>query len=313
MPKDTNVSDTLDSAIAQSIYGASKSTEEFKQGKTDIGWHPKLSHLVEVEAYVKSKFPYKGIQLAYDCTASEDLYFDTINYTTFAGFFMMHPMTFEQSLRQMSDAYADTVQPVGHIDWIKNKIKKDKTFSKYSYVNKGISTGAEALIVLPGGNKIKKHCCVGKIEYILEKHGVQNVLFKKHPISWDDAYKELDDYLGGIRFANEDSDLFELIKNSDFIYSTMISESALTAYILDKNVGHIDLLQNRDTGSFSHVNYYLYSHPKPLEWLDKTFASPKSGIIHPELDENWMKKIDDYLAYICELRNFYREAYRLGR
>ena len=312
MPKDTNVSDALDSAVAQSIYGASRSTEEFKQGTTDIGWHPKMSHLVEVEEYIQSKFPYKGIKLSYDCTAVEELYFDTINYTTFAGFLVLHPLTFEQSLRQMADAYADTVEPVGHIDWIKDKIHKEKTFSKYDFKTKVDTEAKEALIVLPGTNKIKKHCCVGKIQHILNKHGSENVLFKKHPISYNKEYEELDEYLGGINFADQDSDLFELIKGSDFIYSTMISESALTAYILNKQVGHIDLLQNRNTASFGHINYFLYSHPNPVEWANKTFASPKSGVIHPEIENNWMKKIDDYLEYTSELSNFYKEAYRIG-
>jgi len=312
MPKDTNVSDALDSAIAQSIKGASKSTAEFEQGTTSMGWHPKMSHLVEVEEYVKSKFPYKGIKLAYDCTAVEELYFDTINYTTFAGFFMLHPLTFEQSLRQITDAYADTVKPIGHTDWIRNKIEKENTFSKYNYINKSDSTGAEALVVLPGGNKIKKHCCAGKMEYILNKHGRKNVLFKRHPISYEGVYDELSEFLGGINYADTNSDLFELMKDSDFIYSTMISESALVAHILEKEVGHIDLLQNRDTGSFSHINYYLYTHPNPVEWADKTFASPKSGIIHPEIDKDWKQKVDDYLEYIVQLRGFYKEAYRIG-
>ena len=168
------------------------------------------------------------------------------------------------------------------------------------------------MVVLPGTNKIKKHCCVGKIQIILDKHGRDNVLFKKHPISYNKEYEELDEYLGGINFADDNSNLFQLIVDSDFIYSTMISESALTAYILNKEVGHIDLLQNRNTASFAHINYYLYSHPNPVEWANKTFASPKSGIIHPETDKNWMKKIDDYLEYISNLRNFYREAYRLS-
>lgn len=312
MPKDTNVSDNLDSAHAQSIYGASKSTEEFEQGATDIGWHPKMSHLVEVEEYIKSKFPYKGIKLSYDCTAVEELYFDTINYTTFAGFLILHPMSFEQGVRQMADAYADTVKPVGHIDWIKNKIEKEQTFSKYNFKTKKSSEAKEALIVLPGTNKIKKHCCVGKIQHILNKHGRENVLFKRHPISYTKEYEELNEYLGGINFADKYSDLFELINDSDFIYSTMLSESALTAYILDKQVSHIDLLQNRSTASFAHINYYLYSHPNPVEWADKTFASHKSGVIHPEIENNWMKKVDDYLEYICNLRDFYKEAYRLG-
>ena len=312
MPKDTNVSDNLDSAHAQSIYGASKSTEEFRQGTTDIGWHPRMSHLVEVEEYVQSKFPYKGIKLTYDCTALEELYFDTINYTTFAGFFMMPPMSFAQSIRQMADAYADTILPVGHIDWIKHKIEKEKNFSKYDFKTQTPSIAKEALIVLPGTNKLKKHCCVGKIQIVLNKHGRDNVLFKKHPISYNKEYEELDEYLGGINFADDDSNLFELIVGSDFIYSTMLSESALTAYILNKEVGHIDLLQNRNTASFAHVNYYLYSHPNPVEWANKTFASPKSGIIHPQIENNWMKKVDDYLEYIFELRDFYKEAYRVG-
>lgn len=312
MPKDTNVSDALDSAVAKSIYGASKSTQEFKQGTSDIGWHPKMSHLVEVEEYIKSKFPYKGINLSYDCTAVEELFFDTINYTTYAGFLILHPMAFEQSIRQMADAYADTVESVGHIDWIKNKIEKEDTFSKYDFKTKTSTEAKEALIVLPGTNKIKKHCCVGKIQHILNKHGRDNVLFKKHPISYNKEYEELDEYLGGINFADDGSNLFELIVDSDFIYSTMISESALTAYILGKEVGHIDLLQNRNTASFAHINYYLYSHPDPVEWANKTFASPKSGVIHPEIDKNWMKKIDDYLEYASQLRNFYREAYRLS-
>ena len=312
MPKDTSVSDNLDSAHARSISGASRSTEEFKQGTTTIGWHSKMSHLVEVEEYLQSKFPYKGIKLAYDCTAVEDLYFNTVNYTTFAGFLMLHPMSFEQSLRQMADAYADTVKPVGHIDWIKNKIEKEQTFSKYDFKIKKASDAKEALVVLPGTNKIKKHCCVGKIQHILNKHGRENVLFKRHPISYTKEYEELDEYLGGINFADKYSDLFELIKDSDFIYSTMISESALTAYILDKEVGHIDLLQNRHTTSFGHINYYLYSHPNPVEWANKTFASPKSGIIHPAIEKNWMKKVDDYLEYISQLRDFYVEAYRLS-
>ena len=307
-----NISDALDSAHAQSIYGASKSTEEFKKGMSDIGWHPKMSHLIEVEAYLKSKFPLKGLQVSYDSTAKEELYFKTINYTTFAGFFMIHPMAFEQCIRQISDAYADTTKPVGHIDYLVNKINKEKTFSKYNYLTTVDTPSTEALVILPGGNKIKKHCCVGKIQIILDKHGRDNVLFKKHPISHNDVYEELSEYLGGIQYADKHSDLFNLMKESDFIYSTMVSESALIAHILGKSVGHIDLLQNRDTASFAHINYYLYSHPNPLEWADKTFASPKSGIIHPEIDKNWMKKIDEYLEYIVELRNFYREAYRLA-
>jgi len=290
---------------------------EGKENKLDdITWSIKHKDLVEVEKYLLDvKFynppaPLNEIGMSYDVTAKEPLYFSTINYTTFAGCLILHPLNFELMLRQMADAYADNIDlKYGHVDFIKKSIEFNNNFSKYDFKKYVEQEAKQVLVVLPGGNKLKKHCCIGKLQYIIDRHGIDNVIFKKHPISHDEPYQELADHLGNIHFADARSNLYDLISNSEFIYTTFISESALISFMLGKKVDHFDLYNNRDTTSFGHINHYLFTHPDPVSWAQRTFASPKSGVIQPQVDNNWKQKVDKYLDYITELRNFYKNSY----
>lgn len=309
--------DLLDTQNAQSI-ASHKEQMQFVEDKgfTDLGiaWSPKHKSLIEAEEYLKNKFEYVkkrfGVSLDYDVTAIEPLYFNHINYTTYAGSIMIHPINFELSIRQMADAYSDNINlDYDHIDYIRDVIVKEGGFSKYVYSKKQDVKARKVLVVLPGGNKLKKHCCVGKIEKTLADHGKQNVLFKKHPISHPEIYDELSDYLGGIEYAPDNSDLYDLIKDSEYVLTTMISESALTASVLNKKIDHFDLWQNRETTSFGHIGYYLFSTKDPVAWARRAFASPKSGIINPNVDIDWRSKIDIYLDYIMDLRSRYATAY----
>lgn len=298
-------SNIVDTETSNSIF-AHKLSMLDNNFSSSIKWDEKHLPLIDVEKYIKEKEI--NFKLDYDITAIEPLNFKTINYTTFAGFLILHPLNFEQALRQMSDAFADQIQG-NHINFLKNRIDLDKNFSKYNIKNKEKVEGKKVLVVLTGGNKLKKHCCVGKLENILNKYGRDNVLFKKHPVSHNEVYEELDEYLGGINYAPANSDLFELMKDAETVYSTMCSESALIASILGKKIGHFDLFQNRNTTSFGHINYYIYTTSKPLEWAQTTFASPKSGVIHPLVDIHWKEKVDAYFDYIENLWSFYDGAY----
>lgn len=311
------VKDILDSKYGHSIKaheGVMKHIQ--KRGLSDIGtaWSPKHNVLVQVEEYLKFKFetilPKHHLELQYDITAVQPLHFATINYTTYAGSVLIHPINFEQSLRQMADAYADNMSlEYDHIDHIQKQIETDGTFSKYVYGEKEHCNATQVLMVLTGGNKLKKHCCVGQIEKILNDFGRENVTFKKHPISHTEVYDELNEYLGGINYAPDNADLYDLIDGSEWVFTSMLSESTLIAAIKGKNIGHFDLLQNRDTTSFGHIGYYLFSTKDPVAWARRTFASPKSGFINPHVDRDWKGKIDQYLEYILELRKFYELAY----
>jgi hypothetical protein len=288
----------LDSAENRTIA----SHLEFKGA--DIIWSDKHNPLLEVEDYIRQKFKKIDLNLDFDVTASEPLAFNTVNYTTYAGLLIMHPLNYEQSVRQMSDAYADGLSK-GHVKFIKER----KDYSKYTYKFTAEEKPTEALVVLTGGNKLKKHCCVGKLKKILDKHGNDNVIFKKHPVSQDEVYTELSDYLGGINFADSNSDLYALMDNCEYVYSTMKSESALIAYIKGKKVDHFDLSQNRHLGSFTHINNFLYTTPKPLKWAEQTFASAKSGVIHPSVDTNWKEKVNEYIEYLLFLQAKYKNGY----
>jgi len=278
--------------------------DHLSHDKDPITWSEKHKLLMEVEEYAIKQFQKTDLELTFDVTAAENIVFKTINYTTYAGLLIMHPLNYEQSVRQMSDAYGDGLKK----DYV-SFIREQGALSKYVYTNVVEEDPREALVVLPGGNKLKKHCCVGRLEKILEKHGRDNVLFKKHPVSYDKVYNELSEYLGGINFAHEDSDLYSLISTSSYVYSTMISESALTSCILGKELGHFDLLQNKHLASFSHINNILYTSSDPLKWVDQTFASAKSGVIHPSVDTDWKAKVDQYIDYILFLRAAYKKDY----
>lgn len=298
----------LDSEVYDSI---TKQVNLVKEDANDLLLQEKYTCLQAVEEYLKEKCNDLDIELCFDQSAKENLFFKTMNYSTYAGFLIMHPLSPEQALRQMMDAYADNLNSVGHIAHIKNQIETKQNFSKYQF-NKEIknSEGKKVLVVLSGGNKLKKHTCIGKIQQICKQHGGENVIMKKHPISYDDVYFEFAQAVGcDFHFAERDEDLYTLIQSAEYVYTTMLSETALIANVLGKKVAHYDLFQNRETAPFYHINYFLFSTPDPVAWADRAFASPKSGIVHPDVDEDWKGKIDKYLDYIMELREFYRNAY----
>ena len=49
------------------------------------------------------------------------------------------------------------------------------------------------------------------------------------------------------------------------------------------------------------------------DWMNKTFSSPKSGIINPVVDKDWKNKITAYLDYIKEERAKYKNWYIRGK
>ena len=308
----------VDSAVSDGLQGNLPDMKAFQKGKfankpEAIVLDEKYLHLFEVEKYLQTKSKIKlqkaGIELAYDVTAIEPLFFKTINYTTYAGMVVLHPLNFELSMRQIYEAHSDGVgKKHRHIDHIRQQISEGN-FSKYRFSQQKKAQAKKALVVLAGANKLKKHCCVGKMETVLNKFGRDNVLFKKHPISHDDIYCELSEYLGGIHFADAHSNLYDLMCNSEYILSSFISESALVAKLLGKTVDHMDLWQNRETTSFGHINYFLFSMSDELNWLDQAFASYKSGVISPLVDADWKQKIDAYVDFIIQVRKNYKSGY----
>lgn len=273
-----------------------------------IGLNSSYGNLLDVERYIKEAVKKRGLEVSFDVMAGENIYFKTINYTTYAGCITIHPLNTEQSLRQMYEAYADNTKAAGYIDYFKSKIESNAC--KYTFDEYKDTESKKVLVVLPGGNKLKEQIDVGSLARAINTHGADNVLCKKHPISAEEPYKELNDFFGGVlNFADKKSNLYDLMKGSEYVYSTLISESPLFAHVLGKKLGRLDLFQNRERASFMHINHFLYSTRNTTEWIERTFSSPKSGIINPEVDSDWKNKVDAYLDYILDVRSMYKYAY----
>jgi hypothetical protein len=268
----------------------------------------KISNLEQVERYVIRKCKELGLEHSYDVIAEEMPYFKTMGYTEYATNFMMQPLNLKMRVGQISDAYHDNVEDV--LDWssyfkdnIENKQankyqKRKEDFDRYEHKS--------VLVVLPGSNKIKANCCLNKLIAIAKKHK-GDVWFKPHPITTHAVIGEIKDLFGEESILPRDIDMYHFMQKADTVYTTHISESALYAIVLGKQVEPIDVWNNVHQGSFFSVNSPLFDNKENgKEWINRVFSSPKSGIINPSIDKDWKAKVDIYMEYIFNKREYYK-------
>ena len=268
-----------------------------------------LDPLRDVERYFLRQVKKYNIETSYDVLAQEIPYFRTFAYTEYATCFMVHPLNLDLRLNQIVDAYNDDTSEV--LDFalyfesniknnLSNKYQDRKTdFDRYKEVDN--------LVVLPGSNKLKSNTCLNKLLHIKRTHG-DNVYFKPHPITTHTFIGEIKDQFGEDLILPRDIDMYHFMQKADKVYTTHISESAMYAACLGKEIEPIDVYNNVERGSFYHVNKFLFEHredPKP--WINKTLSSYKSGIFCPQIEDNWKEKMDKYLEYMTAKRETYKD------
>lgn len=273
----------------------------------DLQYQPRLYDLSPVETYFIEKCKELGINYSYDCTADESTFWKTLNYTTYAGMFIMHPLCFSATLFQSYDAKADNCNSAGHINWIKQNIE-DGLCSKYTLQDNQILEDYSAIAVIPGHNKFAQHWEKIKFNRIVNKHGSQ-LLLKPHPISNDSLLDFITKQKGDCQIASNNDDLYNLMVKADLVYTTHVSETALTALIMGKKISPMDPFGMRMRGAFTHINHFCFSEPDPITTVSQIMASPKSGIICPEVDIDWKAKIDEYFNYAVKMRTLQRGHY----
>lgn len=279
---------------------------------SEIRFRDELNVLRPVEEYFIYKCNNAGIQYSYDCTANETTYFSTLNYTTYAGMFIIHPLCFSHQMFQMYDAKADNLKGKGHIEWLHTKIKDGKA-SKYvkvngDEINSGDFSGYTDILIAPGSNKFHQHVSKAKIKLLAKRLGPK-LLIKPHPVTNDKVLDEIKNLIGESQLADKHDNLYLLLKKADTVHTSHISETALTSLVMGKKITPMDPFAVRLIGSFSHINHFCFSETDPIATLSSIFASPKSGIIHPEVDNSWPSKIDNYFDYILGQRKLQRSYY----
>jgi hypothetical protein len=289
-----------------------------------IGEYEKNKYLVDnlagVDKYFRKRMKRYTTEFSYDVMANEIAYFKTINYTEYATSFMMCPLSHIMREQSIRDAYYDDEsEDYPLLDWVsyfKNNVE-NKVSNKYEdrvdfTKDPKYDRDIEALVVLPGSNKIKSRVCLNKLKTIKERHG-DKVLFKPHPITQHQIIGELKDLFGESCILPREADLYAFMMKVPMIYSTNISESSLYAVCLGKQLDHIEVHQDMQWGSFYHMNWPIFQCEVRGQdthyFINKVLSSPKCGIINPKVDKNWKRKINDYLTYIHKERELWYEVF----
>jgi hypothetical protein len=168
----------------------------------------------------------------------------------------------------------------------------------------------EALVILVGSNKLKERICLNKLRWIKDRHE-EDVIFKPHPLTTYQLVGELKDMFGNLSVADRDADVYKLLlaENTQLVYTSHMSESAVYAVSLNKQIEPIDAYNKVEQGSFFHVNKFLFTQQDPKNWINRTLSSHKSGIVNPEIETNWKQKIEAYLDYITTERAKHKDKY----
>ena len=286
----------------------------------DLKKNKVLNVLEQVEKLYLKKIRKFRTETSYDVTAQELPRFKTLNYTEYATCFITEPLNLEMRVRQMEHAFKDDDKNYETLDWcgyfaeninkkIANKYEdRDQELSKYKDVDN--------LVVLAGSNKLKERTCLNKLKAISDKHG-DNLYFKPHPVTTHAIIGEMKDMFGEHRILPREVDVYYFLGKATKVYTTHMSETALYGTVLDKEIEPTDVYHKVHQGSFYHINKFLFESQifdyDGKEWVNKVFSSQKSGIINPNVDTNWKKKLDDYFSYIHDERERYAGWYVEGK
>lgn len=292
-----------------SIFGEEYITQHI--GST-VKYRDRLKKLKDVESYFVELCKKNGVEHSIDCTANERTYYKTLNCTTYAGMFIVHPLCFSATVFQMYDAKADGMPLGNHLDWVKNNLDSGEGSKYVTEEDKDCEdTPAkefEYIAVLPGSNKLYEHVESRRLKSLIASHG-DRLALKPHPLTTDEIIKDLNNVKGSAHLASRSSDLYRLIKKAKTVYTTHISETALTGLLLGKKIQPLDPFDIRLTGAFAHINHFCFSEPDPISTLGSIMASPKSGVFHPEIDTNWKQKLRDYFEYTTAMREIQEGFY----
>ena len=265
--------------------------------------------LQEVEDYFFKRIKKYDFDPTYDVIANEIPYFRNMCYTEYAHCFIMHPLNQELRLKQIMDAYNDNVEvEYDYANHFKDFVLNKNPNKYLNMVNDKEYPKRSNLVVLVGSNKLKERLCLNKLRYISNKCG-NDVWFKPHPITTHSLIGEIMDIFGEEKILPRNANLYSFLVDADVVYTTHMSESVLYSVCLDKQVEPTDVYQKAEQASFYHINKWLFTEKNPKEWVNRTFNSYKSGIINPVIDPNWKTKLDNYLEYIDEIRESYKNKY----
>lgn len=276
-----------------------------------LSFTSQLDILKPVEAFfleVLKDYPSVG---SYDCNAFQPFQFWTINYTSFAGFFMMSPLQHEIKHMQIQDALVSGgLDKLDYTGFLSDRVLKGSA-NKYGHINgTKRNTSYKALAVLSGSNIFKKTISVSKLRWVVEEHG-KLAAIKPHPLTNEEDLSQLKEILlPCANILNTDDDIYSIMPEVEVVYAPHSSESVVYAVSLGKRVSPLTNFKERTFCSYAHVNEPLINSLEPKKLVNKLFSNYQSGLVHPEVHENWQDRVVQYVEYIHNIRSLMKHAYK---
>lgn len=263
-----------------------------------------MAPLMEVEDCFRDMMKGYPTEYTHDCTAMENPYFKTMGYTNYSDCFLMYPLQYEMSYRQVMKAVGVGVER-DFCGYFEDKVLKGVA-NKYKD-RKPAEGHVKTLVVMPGNNKIVDTLSLEKVVWILDNY--PKVGLKPHPLTDNEILRQLEQKIGKANVLPMDSDLYGYMINCDTVFSTHLSESAAYGVALGKSVYPCDKYNTRLQQSFSHINGPMFLEQNPRSWINRTFSDYRSGVLNPALEKNWEEKMKRYLDFIHDEREMFLNAY----
>jgi len=283
---------------------------ELRLGNT-FSFTSDLDILKPVEAFtleVLKDYPCVG---SYDCTAFQPLQFWTVNYTSFAGFFMLNPLQQEIKQIQVQDALCSSkIDKFDYTGFLSDRVMGGSA-NKYSHIGGSKPTSRyEAIAVLAGSNIFPKITSVPKLRWVVEEHG-KLAAIKPHPLTHKENLQELKEMLlPCASILSPEDDIYSIMPYVDVVYASHNSESIINAVSLGKRVSPLTNFKERNLCGFSHINEPLINSLEPKKLVNKLLSNYQSGLVHPEIHQDWQDRVVQYIAYIHEVRSLMKDAYK---
>jgi hypothetical protein len=209
---------------------------------------------------------------------------------------MISPCNSQISVSNLVDTIRKGATDEGHA--VLAKIKANLT-DKY-LLDEESDIDVKDLIILPGTNLLTKEggwCDMDKIDELVK----QGAYVKLHPITakvWQTMLMKR----WGDKCISNDVALYPILKNCEKAYFCTSSETGLSATILGKKLGLIDLKDRKGRGTFEHVYNALDRcgvKDTLYNKLAALFSHPESGFICVYHD-NYQERADRYFEHMKE-------------
>ena len=280
-------------------------TADRDSGKTNSN----INIMRECEEFLINKIEKYETVVMYDMNSPEQPFFSILNYTSLGEMLYIHPLSPEASYFQMESCFIDR-EPIetDYFEYFKEKYSSGY-MNKYENQKERSINEFDAVVVLPGQNKLFNTVCINKLRYIVHEHG-HRAVFKFHPLTREENQENFISLLpGNACFVDCNENVYDYIKDADIVYTNHNSDSVFASSCLEKTISPIDSFQMKVHGTFAAINHFLFYHTNRKEIINMILNNYRGGLFVPNLNNDWRVRIDKYLEHIHEKRDTFKKYY----